>query len=179
MPLSLEPSAAWRLGAALAPLAGDGVLVVGSGSLTHNLYEFRQGPGHDAAYAVEFVEWVRDAALSRDRERLLSALTDAPHALQAHATAEHFLPLLFAAGAPADNATVEVLYGGMTHGVLPRRRKGSPGRTSPSALPSGRFDGDDGRIAQVVHELAQDEKGRRGLAARGQTLQCARVAERG
>ena len=118
MPVDLEPSSAWRLGAALGPLTRDGVLVVGSGSLTHNLYEFRRDHGHDEAYAVEFVKWVRDAVLSRDRERLIGALAEAPHADRAHPTSEHFLPLLVAAGAAAADAPIEVLRGGMTHGVL-------------------------------------------------------------
>ena len=118
MPMDLDAAGAWRLGAALAPLAGEGVLVVGSGSLTHNLYEFRRGHGNDEAYAVEFVEWIREAVLTNDRERLVNALENAPHAHRAHPTAEHFLPLLVAAGAAAADAPVEVLRGGMTHGVL-------------------------------------------------------------
>ena len=61
---------------------------------------------------------VRGAVVSRDHERLLNALADAPHAHRAHPTAEHFLPLLVAAGAAAPNAPIEVLKGGMTHGVL-------------------------------------------------------------
>lgn len=118
MPAALDAATAWQFGAALAPLAAQGVLIVGSGSLTHNLYEFRQSHEHDEAYAVEFVEWVRQAVLARDRERLLHTLSRAPHATRAHPTSEHFLPLLVAAGVATTDAPVSVLPGGMTHGVL-------------------------------------------------------------
>jgi 4,5-DOPA dioxygenase extradiol len=118
MPASLDAASAWQLGAALAPLSVEGVLIVGSGSLTHNLYEFRQGHDHDEAYASEFVDWVRSAVVARDQDLLVHALARAPHAQRAHPTTEHFLPLLVAAGAAATDAPVTVLPGGITHGVL-------------------------------------------------------------
>lgn len=118
MPASLDANAAWRMGEALAPLAAQGILVIGSGSLTHNLHEFRTDPRRDEPYAVEFVEWVRDAALRRDDERLRNTLSLAPHAGRAHPTPEHFLPLLVAAAAADRAAPVRVLEGGMTFGVI-------------------------------------------------------------
>ena len=118
MPTSLDAESAWQFGATLAPLATQGVLIVGSGSLTHNLFEFRNGHGVDEAYAIEFVEWVRSAVLACDRDLLVHALSRAPHASRAHPTAEHFLPLLVAAGAAAIGAPVTVLPGGIAHGVL-------------------------------------------------------------
>lgn len=118
MPASLDAASAWEFGATLAPLSTQGVLIVGSGSLTHNLYEFRQGHDHDEAYASEFVAWVRSAVVARDQDSLVHALTRAPHAARAHPSAEHFLPLLVAAGAAATGAPVTVLPGGIAHGVL-------------------------------------------------------------
>ena len=118
MPADLDGPSAWRLGAALAPLAADDVLIVGSGSLTHNLYELRDGDDAVEPYAVEFVEWMRDAAVSLDRERLVHAIERAPHGRRAHPTPDHFLPLPFAAGAAATDALVEVLPGGIRYGVL-------------------------------------------------------------
>lgn len=118
MPADLDPAAAWDLGKALAPLAGDGVLIVGSGSLTHNLYEIRAGHDQVERYAVEFVDWMREAALALDRERLVHAFERAPHARRAHPTPDHYLPLPFAAGAAASDAPVDVLPGGVLHGVL-------------------------------------------------------------
>lgn len=118
LPQGLDAAGAWAFGQALAPLRDEGVLMVGSGSLTHNLYEFRAGHGDDAAYATEFVAWVRDAVRRGDSARVRRTLDDAPHAQRAHPTTEHFLPLLVAAGAAGEGALAEVIDGGITHGVL-------------------------------------------------------------
>ena len=119
LPADLAPRRAYELGQALQPLRDDGVLVVGSGSLTHNLYELRrQGDGDEAEYAREFAAWVRKAIEARDDARLVDTLAIAPHASRAHPTAEHFLPLLVAAGAAAGEPEVQTLEGGITYGVL-------------------------------------------------------------
>ena len=83
LPVSLDADGAYQYGRALAPLADEGVLIVGSGSLTHNLYEFRLGDPHAEAYAAEFAHWVRDAVLAGDHLRLRQALAIAPHARRA------------------------------------------------------------------------------------------------
>lgn len=119
LPARLDPQQAYALGQALQPLRDEGVLVVGSGSLTHNLYEFRMGAGgSEAAYAREFAAWIREAVEARDDARLVDALELAPHAQRAHPTSEHFLPLLVAAGAAASDGQVQTLEGGITYGVL-------------------------------------------------------------
>ena len=118
LPARLDADAAWAFGAALAPLASEGVLIVGSGSLTHNLAEFRSHHGAEAAYAREFAAWVRDAVVAGDGPRLRRTLADAPHAARAHPTDEHFLPLLVAAGAAPAQGQWRVLDGGIAHGVL-------------------------------------------------------------
>ena len=118
MPVGLDAPSAWQLGEALAPLAGDGVLIVGSGSLTHNLAEFRGHHGADEAYAAEFAAWVREAVSTGDGARLRRTLAEAPHAARAHPTTEHFWPLLVAAGAGPAQSGAKVLDGGIAHGVL-------------------------------------------------------------
>ncbi len=118
LPFDVDEDKAFALGRALAPLAQDGVLIVGSGSLTHNLYEFRSGEVQAASYAQEFSAWVRQAVLDGDMARLLRTLQIAPHADRAHPTTEHFLPLLVAAGAASASGGVTVLDGGIRHGVL-------------------------------------------------------------
>jgi len=122
MPAGLDGPAAYAFGQALAPLSQEGVLIVGSGSLTHNLYEFRSRNGDEPAYAREFVAWIRATMKSGDRARLMQALELAPYAQRAHPTTEHFLPLLVAAGAAdghgGPSGALDVIDGGFTHGVL-------------------------------------------------------------
>lgn len=118
LPARLDANSAWSLGAALAPLSDDGVLIVGSGSLTHNLAEFRGGPALDEPYVGEFTRWVRHAVLARDAARLRDTLALAPHARRAHPTEEHFWPLLVAAGAASVDGAWRVIDGGIDHGVL-------------------------------------------------------------
>lgn len=118
LPFDTEPAQALALGRALAPLAAEGMLVIGSGSLTHNLYEFRMGDANEAAYAREFSLWIRQAVLAGDTGRLVQALELAPHAARAHPSTEHFLPLLVAAGAAPAVTPATVLDGGIRHGVL-------------------------------------------------------------
>lgn len=119
LPAGLGAEQAYALGQALAPLRDEGVLIVGSGSMTHNLYEFRMtGDGQEADYAREFAAWVRQAVEARDDARLQRTLEIAPHAQRAHPTTEHFLPLLVAAGAASGEAEVQTLEGGITYGVL-------------------------------------------------------------
>ena len=117
LPQHIDAAGALRLGQALAPLRERGVLVVGSGSLTHNLYEFRQHI-RDPEYAQQFVDWVRDAIAARDVEALLDYRRRAPHGERAHPTEEHYLPLLVAVGASSGTDTAQLVEGGMTYGVL-------------------------------------------------------------
>jgi 4,5-DOPA dioxygenase extradiol len=118
LPFDADEAKAFALGQALAPLAQDGVLIVGSGSLTHKLCEFRTGQTEAASCAQEFSAWVRQAVRDGDITRLGQTLELAPHAARAHPTTEHFLPLLVAAGAALTPNPVTVLDGGIRHGVL-------------------------------------------------------------
>jgi 4,5-DOPA dioxygenase extradiol len=117
LPHDIDAAGALRLGQALAPLRERGVLVIGSGSLTHNLYEFRQHI-RDPQYARQFVDWVGAAVAARDVEALVDYRRRAPHAQRAHPTEEHYLPLLVAMGASADTDAARLVEGGMTYGVL-------------------------------------------------------------
>jgi 4,5-DOPA dioxygenase extradiol len=117
LPQHIDAAGALRMGQALAPLRQRGVLVIGSGSLTHNLYEFRQHI-RNPEYAQAFVDWVRDAVAARDVDALVHYRRRAPHAERAHPTEEHYLPLLVAVGASADTDAPQLVEGGMTYGVL-------------------------------------------------------------
>jgi 4,5-DOPA dioxygenase extradiol len=118
MPVSLTTAQALEMGRALAPLRAQGVLIVASGSMTHNLYEIRQPDAQPEAYARDFAAWVRTAVLAHAVQPLVHYRAEAPHAARAHPTQEHFLPLLVALGAQQEGDAVQVLDGGITHGVL-------------------------------------------------------------
>jgi len=117
MPSDLSTDAALELGRALAPLRDAGVLVVGSGSLTHNLYEFRQHV-RDPDYARRFADWVADAVARNDVDALVDYRLRAPHAARAHPTQEHYLPLLVALGASDERDRATRIEGGLTDGTL-------------------------------------------------------------
>ena len=118
MPVTLTTAQAVDMGRALAPLRAQGVMIVASGSMTHNLYEIRQPDAKPEGYAWEFAAWVRTAVQAHAVQPLINYRAEAPHAARAHPTQEHFLPLLVALGVQQDGDTVQVLDGGITHGVL-------------------------------------------------------------
>lgn len=117
MPRSLTTAQALRLGQVLTPLRAQGVMIMASGSMTHNLYEYRTSATRGEPYAEEFTAWVRAAVLVNDELALENYRKLAPHAERAHPTEEHFLPLLVALGARCGD-TAELIDGGITHGVL-------------------------------------------------------------
>jgi len=97
----LEPKALFDLGRALSPLRAEGVLVFGSGFLTHNMrYAFRPGI---PAWAREFDVWVADALARLDFDALLDFRARAPAAQTALPTWEHYAPVLVAAGAVSED----------------------------------------------------------------------------
>jgi len=118
MPHTLDTAGALRLGRALAPLRERGVLIIGSGSLTHNLYEIRQPGAGEAVYVREFAGWVRKAVIANAVDRLVAYRRNAPHAERVHPTEEHYLPLLVALGARIEGEAAQVIDGDITYGVL-------------------------------------------------------------
>jgi 4,5-DOPA dioxygenase extradiol len=103
--LSLPAVAAagvYALGRALSDWAAHGVLLIGSGSMTHNLQDFFGGAGRADAplpYVEAFRGYVEDAVRRVDVDALLHWDIRAPEAARAHPSDEHFLPLFFALGA--------------------------------------------------------------------------------
>lgn len=93
------PAAHWRLGEALRPLADDGVLIIGSGSLTHNLREVDEEFAPAPDWARSFDAWMSQRLANGDQAALLDYRRQAPDAARAHPTEEHLLPLFVAAGA--------------------------------------------------------------------------------
>jgi 4,5-DOPA dioxygenase extradiol len=119
---ALGPRHHLALGAALAPLAREGVLVVGSGHLTHNLRELRSvrdtGVGCAEPYVAEFQEWVRQCIEAHDHDRLADYRKLTPAGVRAHPSEEHFLPLFVALGAAGKRARAERFLEHVEGGVL-------------------------------------------------------------
>ena len=109
-----------RLGHALAPLAAEGVLIIGSGHATHNLRDWMANPRRQAPlrYAQAFADWLRDRLQAHDTAALVDYRERAPEAARAHPTDEHFLPLFVALGAAGDGAQVERIVSGFEAGAL-------------------------------------------------------------
>ena len=100
----LDPAAHLAIGAALAPLRDEGVLIIGSGMSFHNLRTLR-GPQDDAA-SEAFDTWLTEAATDPDpktRAAKLMAWSSVPFARAAHPREEHLLPLMVAAGAAGED----------------------------------------------------------------------------
>jgi 4,5-DOPA dioxygenase extradiol len=118
LPAGAGPAEVYAMGAALRSLRSQGVLVMGSGSMTHNLSEFFGGAREPAPYVVEFSRWIEDAVVRGDLKALLNYRSLAPHAARAHPTEDHFLPIFFALGAAGDDLQASYLSREVMYSML-------------------------------------------------------------
>ncbi|WP_122709354.1 DODA-type extradiol aromatic ring-opening family dioxygenase [Pseudomonas viridiflava] len=117
LPSRQGPELQTRVGKALAGLRAEGVLIIGSGSITHNLGELNWN-GDSARvepWAQAFRDWMIDKLASDDESALHQYRSLAPHAVRAHPSDEHLLPLYFARGAGGE---FSVAHQGFTMGAL-------------------------------------------------------------
>ncbi len=121
MPSTMSNQDLFDLGRRLAPLREQGVLIISSGALTHNLREaFRRRYAQPPEWVTQFDQWVVDT-VNGDRSDLLEWETRAPFALENHPTPEHFRPLLIAVGAASEADAVQSPITGYEMGVFSRR----------------------------------------------------------
>lgn len=115
----LGPGHHLEVGRAIAPLAQEGVLIIASGSFTHDLSSWRVRMGmQEPEWVTNFADWF-DIALVEGRTcDLLAYRRLAPNAERNHPTEEHLLPLFVALGAAGTNPTAERLHASTTYGVL-------------------------------------------------------------
>ena len=116
---SQQPEELFAVGRALAPLREEGVLIIGSGFLTHNLraLALRETPG----WARDFDAWSADVLVRRDHDALLDYRARAPGVRESLPTHEHFVPVIVAAGAAADAAVTFPITGFWFGGAMTRR----------------------------------------------------------
>jgi 4,5-DOPA dioxygenase extradiol len=118
------PAGHLALGRALAPLRDEGVLILASGNLTHDLRDafsrLRSGDATTPDWASRFDADVARALAARDEAWLLGAL-DSPDGKRAHPSADHWLPILYAAGASDAGDAVSFPITGFDLGSLSMR----------------------------------------------------------
>ncbi len=114
----------FALGQALAPLRDEGVLIIGSGSMTHNLRRFfATRPPIDALapiWVTAFTDWVAGHMAAGAVDDVLHAVERAPHGRDNHPTMDHILPLFVAMGAGAADGPLDAerLHASTTYGLL-------------------------------------------------------------
>jgi 4,5-DOPA dioxygenase extradiol len=129
LPLAFDPGQSperlMAFGAALQPLRSEGVLVLATGSITHNLRRlFGRASGLPKTDEPEIVEsaafrqWFFERASARDWESLARYRSLAPFAVDMHPTDEHLLPWFVAAGAGGTSATPQRVFSAVTYGAL-------------------------------------------------------------
>ncbi len=130
VPISLtpqsKPAELLAMGRLLHGLTAQGVLVIGSGSLTHNLHRFFKHPtpidAPEESDCAAFRAWVQARTDAADWPALLDYRAQAPFAVEMHPTDEHWLPFYFAAGASTQGGAMPALgkrlHASVTHGHL-------------------------------------------------------------
>ncbi|AJY28571.1 catalytic LigB subunit of aromatic ring-opening dioxygenase family protein [Burkholderia thailandensis 34] len=110
----------FRVGRALRSLRDDGVMVIGSGQITHNLRaaDFSAAPEDADPRVAEFTGWFEEKLAARDIDALLDYRRQAPHAALMHPTDEHLLPVFAALGAADDDYRLRIQSLGTYQRVL-------------------------------------------------------------
>jgi 4,5-DOPA dioxygenase extradiol len=117
------PRKLFELGEALRPLRRDGILIVGSGGIVHNLrrLDLRNKEAPPQPWAAEFDQWIAERIQARDDASLFDYRTKAPHAALAVPTSEHFDPLFVVLGAAFDDNRPHVIYEGFHYATISMR----------------------------------------------------------
>lgn len=117
-----SPEWHYQLGRALAEFRRDNILILGSGSMTHNLRAFFDGGYAEDATPVEwvgqFTDWVGNELAQGDIEAVLHAVEDAPAGKANHPSMDHILPLFVALGAGGEKPVAKKIHDSTSFGVL-------------------------------------------------------------
>ncbi|WP_416397086.1 DODA-type extradiol aromatic ring-opening family dioxygenase [Allohahella sp. A8] len=110
----------FKLGEVLRPLRDDGFLILGTGSISHNLRMVSYAKADAAApeWVTRFCDWMAKKLIARDLPSLLDYRALAPDARKNHPSDEHLMPLYCALGAANDDAAVKRIHHSVTYGVI-------------------------------------------------------------
>lgn len=114
----------YRLAEKLADLREQGILILGSGNIVHNLRNFDwKEKAPVMAWSSDFDHWVHQQVKNRDDQNLIENWDKHPAGKLAVPTPEHFLPLVYCLGASFENRTVppEVVYNEIQNGSISMR----------------------------------------------------------
>ena len=109
LPHGSTPESVHALGRSLAPLSEQGILLIGSGSTTHNLRLIDREGAPAPQWATTFDEWIDDGLRKGDIS-WFADLNGAPEFRRAHPTEGHLLPLFFAYGAAGEQVKPERVH---------------------------------------------------------------------
>ncbi|MCU1350672.1 MAG: Extradiol ring-cleavage dioxygenase [Acidobacteria bacterium] len=122
-PIPATPHGLMQIGRALAPLRDEGIVIIGSGGIVHNLarVDLRNPQAPPEPWAEAFDRWVAERLAARDFDTLAQYQTLAPNADLAVPTPEHFDPVFVVAGASDDGDRYLSIHEGFEYGTLSMR----------------------------------------------------------
>jgi len=120
--LAQSPAHHYRLGQRLRALRDQGVLIIGSGNVVHNLRQIDFDPSAKPYdWAVEFDEWVKARLLRADHDALINDATATTAGRLSIPSPDHWIPLLYVLGASDPQDRLKFEYEGIEHGSISMR----------------------------------------------------------
>jgi 4,5-DOPA dioxygenase extradiol len=123
IPGTRSPAELFRIGELLSPLRSEGVLILGSGGIVHNLrqLDWRHRDGPPREWALDFDRWFAARLEAWDMDGLLRYQQTAPSAALAVPTNEHFHPVFVVLGAAGTQGRIDCIWEGFQYGTLSMR----------------------------------------------------------
>ena len=117
------PAHHYEIGKLLAPLRDEGILIIGSGNIVHNLGRLSplRKDAAPYAWAKEFDTFIKDSLEKKDHAAIIGYQSLGQAAALAHPTPDHFYPLLYSMGAAGEESIISYPYEGYEYGSLSMR----------------------------------------------------------